>query len=215
MLRARRYRAYPTVEQEGYARQFIGAGRAVYNLALEQRKTQYELSRKRSLETRETVTYTKQTKQLKVLRDDPEIAPWLKDAPSQCLQQKLQDLDTAFQRFFKGQGAYPKFKRKYGSAKSFRVPQHVELRKVNKWFAEVKLTKLGWVRVRYHRQMIGEIQSATMILEPDGNWYISILCKTNESGKGAKVRRRRQRARLNNPDLPGVGIDVGVRDRKS
>jgi putative transposase len=43
-----------------------------------------------------------------------ESLSWLKEAPSQCLQQSLRDLDKAFRNFFTGKSQYPKFKRKVG-----------------------------------------------------------------------------------------------------
>ena len=36
-----------------------------------------------------------------------EVAPWLKAADSQVLQEKLGDLDRAYQNFFEGRAKYP------------------------------------------------------------------------------------------------------------
>lgn len=42
-------------------------------------------------------------------KHDPESA-WLKEAPSQVLQQALKDLETAYKRFFNGFAAFSTFK---------------------------------------------------------------------------------------------------------
>jgi putative transposase len=65
---------------------YAGQNRKVYNLALEQRIMAYSLCRK-------SLNYYDQEKELKELK---EAAPYLKQAPSQTLQQSLKDLQTAF-----------------------------------------------------------------------------------------------------------------------
>ena len=42
----------------------------------------------------------------RLLAHDPDLA-WLTDLPSMCRQITLQDLDKAYDRFFKKQGGYP------------------------------------------------------------------------------------------------------------
>ena len=74
-------------------RQYVGACRAVYNTALEQRITAYET-------LGVSVSYKSQASDLKELRDDPEVAPWLQDIPSQILQQSLKDISSAYSNFF-------------------------------------------------------------------------------------------------------------------
>ena len=47
---------------------------------------------------------------------------WLKEVNSQSLISSIGHLDWAFNRFFKGLGGFPKFKKKELTAKSFEVP---------------------------------------------------------------------------------------------
>ena len=42
-----------------------------------------------------------------------DAAPWLREAPSHCLQQVLRDLDQAFQNCFAGRTAYPVYRKKF------------------------------------------------------------------------------------------------------
>ncbi len=48
--------------------------------------------------------------------------PWLADAPAQTLQCVSADLTSAFKAFFRKDAAYPRFKTKHRSKKSFRIP---------------------------------------------------------------------------------------------
>ena len=43
---------------------------------------------------------------------------------------------------------------------------------------EIKLPKVGWVRLKQHRKMTGLIKSATISKTTTGKYYISILCET-------------------------------------
>lgn len=94
---------------------------------------------------------------------------WLKKAPSQCLQQSLRDLDRAFRNFFNGKSQYPKFKKK-GRHDSFRIPcQRV---RVDQEKNLVSLPKVGWVKYRNSREIIGELKNVTISMK-QGRWYIS------------------------------------------
>ena len=141
-----------------------------------------------------------QTKDLKELRDDPDLAPWLSDAPSQILQQALRDRDASYQRFFSGKARYPTWAKK-SSQVSFRVPQHVEIRRVSRRWAEARIQGMGWVRIRMHRPLVGNrVCSATYIKEPDGKTFISILCE----------HRKRQPTKPFDKENTILGVDRGV-----
>ena len=46
---------------------------------------------------------------------------WLNEVASQSLQMAIQQLDTAYQKFFKQQGGYPNFKSKHESVSASPV----------------------------------------------------------------------------------------------
>ncbi|EQD57373.1 Transposase (probable), IS891/IS1136/IS1341 domain protein [mine drainage metagenome] len=110
-----RYRAYPTPSQTGKVMRIAGSCRFVKNLA----KEQWDLARR--FGTR-SPSYTRQSADLKELRDDPKLTPWLAEAPSQILQQAIRDTNTAYQRFFSGQSRYPTWAKK-GSRASLGIPR--------------------------------------------------------------------------------------------
>ncbi len=188
-----RYRAYPTNEQDQKAVQIDGCCRQVKNLAKEQRDLAYRLTKK-------SPSYTAQTKDLKELRDDPDLAPWLAGAPSQILQQALRDRDTGYQRFFSGKAKYPTWAKK-SSRVGFRDPQNVKARRSSRRWGEVKIQGMGWIKIRLHRPLVGNrICSATYTKEPDGKTFISVICE----------RHKRQPTKTLDKENTTIGIDRGV-----
>ena len=118
---------------------------------------------------------------------------FLKDAPSQALQQTLKDLYKAIDSAFrKGNGiGFPRFKRKYYNESGFRYPQGFSV-KDNR----VYLPKIGYVRFFKSQEISGRLKSITVKKYADG-WYISILVKRKITVKPN--------------DSHPVGIDVGVK----
>ncbi len=188
MFVGRRYRLYPTKSQEQKLRRFCGARRLIYNLALEQRELAYQM-------TGSSPGYGRQCAELKELRDDTRVAPWLSEIPMQVLQQALKDVEVAYKRFFEGLASYPRFKRKWAH-ESFRVPQHVEAGKLNRKWGEVRLQGLGWVKYRRSKALAGEIKHAT-VNYGGGMWHVSIQVETPDRRDPANGKE-------------AVGIDRGV-----
>ncbi len=131
-----RYRGYPTPSQELLIRRIGGCCRVVKNLAKEQRDLAYRI-------TGTSPGYTAQAKDLKDLRDDPEVAPWLAEAPSQILQQAIKDTDTAYKNFFSNKSRYPTWTTKTTGVR-FRDPQNVQIRRISRRFGEVKIQGVGY-----------------------------------------------------------------------
>ena len=88
---------------------------------------------------------------------------FLVEAHSQPLQQALKDLGRAYTNFFKGQAAFPCFKKR-GRRDSFRYPQpkpgHID--QTNR---RVFLPKIGWVRYPNSRAIKGTPKNLTVALE--------------------------------------------------
>jgi putative transposase len=189
-LQAFKYELMPTGEQVRDMRQFAGARRFVWNKALALQNENHKAGRK-------FVGHAGMCKWITEWRNGTET-PWLKDAPVHTQQQTLKDLDRAFVAFFKackgdGVAQYPQFKRK-GVGDSFRYPDPKQI-KLDRENGRVSLPKLGWLRYRNSRTVLGEIRSATVSLRA-GKWYVSILTK----------REVEQPV----PQGCAVGIDVGV-----
>jgi transposase len=116
---------------------------------------------------------------------------WLKETHSQPLQQTLKDLERAYANFFEKRADFPRFKKK-GQSDSFRFPQGIKLDQGN---SRVFLPKLGWMRFRKSRQVLGEVRSAT-VSQSGGKWFVSILTERTVEKPI--------------PQGGAVGIDVGI-----
>jgi putative transposase len=177
---ARKYRVYPTKEQQHLLAIQFGHARYVYNQALANRKAYYKLTGK-GLSTHDTIT------NLVVEKGNTE---WLKEADSQVLQQKLRDLDTAYKNFFQKRAKYPKFKSKRGK-NTIRYPQRVK-------FSDscTYLPKVGWVKTVFHRPLIGTQKSVTVSRTKTGKYFVSVLCEYE--------------LEIPENTNPSVGIDLGL-----
>ena len=160
--RAYVFRLEPTPEQAEKFASFAGACRAVYNIALEQRQTWGR---------RRRINWATQSVEITELRQQFD---WLGAVPRECLDAEVRQLDTAYQRFFHGEGGYPKFKKK-GDGDGFRITHgdYIHLRRLTKRAGAVKVPKIGWVRLRGFRSIDGELRGLT-ITRRAGHWWVSI-----------------------------------------
>jgi putative transposase len=169
-----KYRIYPTPAQEAYLPRISGCVRLVHNVALEQR----EMFGRRGRSFR----YEGQRAELKDLKAHAEF---LRDVPHHCLQEALVDLQTGFDRFFKGIAGYPQLRLK-GRNDGFRFPDPKQFHVApsdDERFVFLHLPKMGKVksdhgplRVRLHRPFEGKIRSVTLNHEA-GVWHASFLCE--------------------------------------
>ena len=119
------------------------------------------------------------------------VFPWLEDYHSQVLQQSLKDLDSAFKNFFQKRASFPKFKKK-GVKESFRFPQGCKLEQHNN---RLYLPKIGWVRYRNSRNVVGEIKNVT-VRKKCGRFYVSIQTELE-----VEIHQHQGRE---------IGIDMGI-----
>ncbi|WP_404295339.1 RNA-guided endonuclease InsQ/TnpB family protein (plasmid) [Microvirga sp. RSM25] len=159
--KAYRFRVYPTPEQVVQLSMTVGCCRLVYNLALEQRRLFSRNGR--------NLNYYTGADELPELKKE---FPFFADAPSQCLQQALRDLEDAFQRFFRKDAGYPKPRRKFVH-ESCRFPQGFTIER-----HRLKLPKFGWLKMAAHRKVKGRPTSVTIAREGD-RWYASIACEVH------------------------------------
>jgi putative transposase len=167
IVKAYKYKLKTNLRVENKLNQISGSCRFVYNLFLNQRVQEYKTDYV-------NVNYYDQAIQLPLLKEKFE---WLKEVPSQALQQKLKDLDQAYKNFFrrckKGEApGFPKYHKK-GIKDSFRYPQGVKV-EGNK----VYLPKVGWVNFYKSRDITGAIKNTTVSRKNDG-WYVSFQTEIN------------------------------------
>ena len=163
-LQAFKYQLRPDGEQAHRMRRFAGACRFVFNKALALQKERCEGGEKK-------FGYAGLCKQLTACRSEPETA-WLSDAPIHPLQQTLKDLERAYGNFFAKRAPFPRFRKKRKSAASFRYPDPKQIR-LDQGNDRVFLPKLGWLRYRNSREVLGEVKNLT-VRERGGKWFISM-----------------------------------------
>ncbi|SQD03687.1 transposase [Escherichia coli] len=142
-LQAFKFQLRPGGQQEREMRRFAGACRFVFNRALALQNENHEAGNK-------YIPYGKMASWLVEWKNATETQ-WLKDSPSQPLQQSLKGLERAYKNFFQKRAAFPRFKKR-GQNDAFRYPQGVKLDQEN---SRIFLPKLGWMRYRNSRQVTG------------------------------------------------------------
>jgi putative transposase len=185
-LQAFKYELRPNGQQQCDMRRFAGACRFVFNKALALQKTNHEAGGK-------FIGYVAMAKHLTAWRNGTET-PWLKDAPVHPLQQTLKDLEWAYKNFFAQRAAFPRFKRK-GASESFRYPDPKQF-KLDAANGRIFLPKLGWMRLRLSRPVLGTLRNAT-VSQAGGKWFVSIQTER-------EVEQPVPQA------TSAVGIDVGI-----
>ncbi|RBW93675.1 transposase, partial [Escherichia coli] len=103
-LQAFKFQLRPGGQQEREMRRFAGACRFVFNRALARQNENHEVGNK-------YIPYGKMASWLVEWKNATETQ-WLKDAPSQPLQQSLKDLERAYKNFFRKRAAFPRFKKR-------------------------------------------------------------------------------------------------------
>ena len=104
--------------------------------------------------------------------------PWLKEVDSFALCNVQLNLQKAYKSFFQSNFGFPKFKSKKKAYKqSYKTNNNhgnIEL-----CDGKIKLPKIGWVKVKAHRKIKGNIKGATISKTATGKYFISILCETD------------------------------------
>ncbi|WP_448513645.1 RNA-guided endonuclease InsQ/TnpB family protein, partial [Parathermosynechococcus lividus] len=183
MLQAYKFRAYPTHEQKLALAKSFGCCRWYWNYSLNLCQETYKSTGKGL--SRSAIQG--------LLPDLKKEHPWLKEAYSQCLQVVALNLSTAYKNFFEGRAKLPRFKSKKGR-QSITYPQNVKVEG-----DYVKLPgKVGKLSCRQHREFEGQIKSATVSLNPDGKYYVSLLV---DDGQEQPIPSAEGKA---------IGIDLGL-----
>ena len=199
MIKTYKFRLYPDKEQENILKQFIGASRFIYNHYLYE-KTRLYREQNKSFELKDM------KKDLKRLEIEYE---WLTSIDGSILRTTLDDLNQAYDKFFKGISGYPKYKKKSING-SYRTPCIIGHYK-NKTYQNIKidlknrLIKLPKIKeeikfrgYRNLKSFPDKIYNAT-IIKKGQKYYVSICVEEN----------------VILPEfIPkySIGIDLGIKD---
>ena len=175
-----KFRLYPNEEQKQLFAKTFGCSRAIWNMMLADKIKHYA-------DTKETLYNTP----AQYKKD----FPWLREVDSLALCNVQLNLQAAYKNFFRSGFGFPKFKKK-SHRQSYKTNN--QKGRIALLDGKVKLPKIGWVKVKAHRQVDGVIKSATISMTPTGKYYISISCET-EIASLPKTNSL-------------VGIDLGISD---
>lgn len=167
------FRLYPNVEQKILINKTIGSARLIYNIFLRDRIDVYNNTKKGKSAYDQNIMI-------------PSLLvkyPFLKEVDSCSLRNASNDLECAYDHFFK-QGGFPKFKAK-GVKDSYKTNNVVSSYKEKVYNSIeldlekrlIKLPKLKWVKIKGYRNkesINGRIRSAVIRKDAE-RYYVSIL----------------------------------------
>ena len=183
--KAFKYRVYPTREQEQHLLFVLRRCRELYNSALEERRAHYQMRRT-------GIGYPQQAAELAEIKA---AFPAYQNLYGQVLQDVLRRVDKTFAAFFRRvkNGETPGYPRFKGTSRytSFTYPQAGFALAGN----ILTLSKIGDLKVRLHRPMLGTVKTCTIKREID-QWYVSFSCEVEEEALP--------------PCEEMVGIDLGL-----
>ena len=201
LLKTYKFRLYPNENQKVLIEKHIGACRFIYNFFLEYSTKAYK-------NTKTSTNVYNWMKELTKLKKTKKYS-WLNEINSQSLQDSLFNLDRAYQRFYKKQTGYPKFKKKNKVKWSFSVPQYIKLEystnNIKFGYLFIPKFKKDPIKVRIHRILPNEykIKTATIVKTKSNKYYVSLVIEYQPQEKNISFVKVI-------PD--GIGIDVGIKD---
>lgn len=181
---SQKVRLYPTKEQKVYLDELFGFSRHAYNMMLDHWKNEYAAGNKPS--GRSCRDWYKKNKE-----------DWAADYSNRIIESVSENLEIAFQRFFKKKAKYPKFKKKKEGAGSFRFNRK-DAKTTPVYNDVAKLTRKHHIKMaepfKYNTDKIKLVTYSCK----NGKYYISITC--DQQGKQYQST--------------GVdcGIDLGLKD---
>lgn len=182
-----KFRVFPSKAQVRKLEMTLDICRETYNSALQERRDAWRLNRINiSNQDQE-----KQLPEIKKIRDDLNLVY------SQVLQDVLKRVDRSFQNFFnrvkrKEKAGFPRFQGK-SRYNSFTFKQSG----FNLENGKLSLSKIGKIKIKLHREIIGKVKTLTVSRDSCGKWFACFSVETEQE----KLEL------LNN----SVGIDCGIK----
>ena len=164
MLRAYKYRLYPTSEQEEFFAKSFGCVRVVYNRTLDY-MSMFWIGEGRS------VSYFDSKRQLVFMK---EYMPWLGEVNSQSLQYAIKQCFDGFRNWWGHRTLHPLPKRK-DARQSFHNPQNCT---VDWLHGMISVPKCKCIKAALHRPFYGKVKDITISKKSGDRYYASVLVDT-------------------------------------
>lgn len=194
MLKSYKTEIKPTDEQADKIRRTIGVCRYIYNFFIAENKRRYESGQKYLSGMSFSVWLNNE-----YLPNNP-AKRWIKEVSSKSVNQSILDAHNAYQRFFKKQSGFPRFKKKSnGDVKMHFVKTDAKaIIKCERHM--IKIPTLGWVRLKEFGYIptSATIKSGTVSCKA-GRYFVSVLVEEDD------VTRQRMTG-------DGIGVDLGIKE---
>lgn len=188
MIKAIKYRFYPTKDQETLLKKTLGCTRFVYNKCLDIKSSLYKTEKK-------NISGFELMKELTTWKAD-EDTKFLKDVSNVALQQTIRHLEVAFENFFAKRASYPVFKKRRNGGSFSLTNFGFRIKDKQIYLAKSKYP-LNLAEKKWRIKDTDKISSLTIRLTPSNKWYVSLLVKNEEDlslPKSDKV----------------IGLDMGI-----
>lgn len=194
MLKAYKFRIYPTLEQKQMFLQANGLCRLYWNTTLAKKQEEYEKGNNWKIGSAKQVFE----------ECKPEALEWMKEIDSTILAAEWSNITNSFSNFFnscsgKRKGKFvnpPKFKSRKTSKVSFAfTSQNTPSFRKGKLFLT---RKIGLLDGKFYRFAEGKLRHATISQTPTGKWFVSICVDKKPESK--------------NNNGKAIGIDWNCRD---
>lgn len=203
-MKAYKFRIYPNKEQITLINKTIGCARFVFNYSLskqqEKDKMWYiveEMYQSGQLPCNNWKgEFFNKYKSIKDIKELKKHYSFLKEVDSVALQSSIENLDNAYNRYYKHLGGKPKFKSKKNEVQSYKTRMiNGNIKVLDK---HIQLPKLGKVKFAKSREVEGKIKTATIRRTNTGKYFIALTCEL-EINELPKTNKK-------------VGVDVGLKD---
>ena len=187
----------PTQEQIQKINKTIGTCRYVYNFYLATQKERYERGEK----LQSAIDFSKWLNNDYLLQH--EELHWIKEVSSKSIKQSIVNAYGAYQRFFKKQSKFPKFKKKGKSDVKMYFVKTDSKAIIYCERHRIKIPTLGWVRLKEKGYIpttkSGLVIKSGTVSEKAGRYYVSVLVDVPKK-------------EVEKPNNQGIGIDLGIKD---
>jgi len=178
--KAYKFRLYPNKEQQELINKTFGCTRFTFNRILGDAIEYYKENKKSKINT--PASYKGEY-------------PFLKEVDSLALANAGLQVKVAYKNFFNGSG-FPKFRSKKDNYQTYTTNNQKGSVRIEN--GKIKLPKIGFVKTKLHRKVVGHIKSVTISKNPSGKYYISILTE-QEIEQLPTIDKK-------------VGVDLGLKD---
>lgn len=198
LLKSYKTELKPTKEQQQVIDRTIGVCRYVYNFYIAHNKEIYE-KEKRFVSGREFSVWLNN----EFIPGNSEYA-WIKEVSSKAVKQSIMHADAAFRRFFKHQGAFPKFKKRGKTDPKMYFVKTDKKAVIRCERHRIRIPTIGWVRLKEKGYIPTNsekyiIKSGT-VSKRAGRYYVSVLVETDEVEFRPVLTKE------------GLGIDLGLKE---